>query len=124
MNVVDSCGWLEYFGRGMHAEQYAALIRNTAELVVPTVCIYEVFKRIALQRNDEEALKAIGWMSLGHVVDLTQEIALLAATLSMEHKMPMAGSMILATANLYNAILWTQDEHFKGIEGVQYVEKI
>jgi len=91
---------------------------------VPTVCIYEVFKRIALQRNDEEALKAIGWMSLGHVVDLTQEIALLAATLSMEHKMPMADSMILATANLYNAILWTQDEHFKGIEGVQYVEKI
>jgi predicted nucleic acid-binding protein len=123
MNVVDSCGWLEFFGRGNLGEHYAPLICNTAELVVPTVCIYEVFKQIAVQRDEEEALKAMGWMSLGNVVDLTQDIALLAATLSMAHELPMADSMILATAQRYHAILWTQDDHFKGMDGVQFVQK-
>ena len=123
MNVVDSSGWLEYFGKGAHKKQFAPLIHNTAELVVPTVCIYEVFKWIALQRDEEDALKAMGWMSLGHVVDLNQEMALLAATLSIQHKLPMADSMILATARICAAILWTQDEHFMGLEGVQYIEK-
>jgi toxin FitB len=123
MNVVDSSGWLEYFGGGTQAERFAPLIRNTAELVVPTICIYEVFKRIALQRDEEEALKAIGWMTLGHVVELDQETALMAATLSIDHRLPMADSMILATARLLDATLWTEDEHFVGLEGVQYIEK-
>ncbi len=123
MNVVDSSGWLEYFGKGPQGEFFAPAIRNTAELVVPTLCLYEVFKRLVLQRGEEDALQAIGWMALGQVVDLNQEIALLAATLSLEHSLPMADSMILATARLYDAVLWTQDAHFVGLEGVQYREK-
>ncbi len=123
MNVVDSSGWLEYFGKGSQGEFFAPAIRNTAELVVPTVCLYEVFKRLALQRGEEDALQAIGWMALGQVVDLNQEIALLAATLSLEHSLPMADSMILATARLYDAVLWTQDAHFVGLEGVRYRAK-
>ncbi len=123
MNVVDSSGWLEYFGKGSPGEFFAPAIRNTAELVVPTVCLYEVFKRLALQRGEEDALQAIGWMALGQVVDLNQEIALLAATLSLEHSLPMADSTILATARLYDATLWTQDAHFVGLEGVRYRAK-
>jgi predicted nucleic acid-binding protein len=123
MNVVDSSGWLEYFGKGAHGQLFAPLIRNTKELVVPTICIYEVFKRVAVQRDEEDALKAIGWMSLGKVVDLTQEIALHAAELSIRHRLPMADSIILATTLLNEAVLWTQDEHFAGLENVELVKK-
>jgi len=124
MNVVDSSGWLEYFGGGENAEAFARVIKKTADLVIPTISMYEVFKRIASQRDEEEALKAIGLMSLGSVVDLTQEIALNAAVLSMEHKLPMADSIILATARAEKATLWTQDEHFDGLEGVKYIKKV
>lgn len=123
MNLVDSSGWLEYFGKGANGAVFAPIIQNAAELIVPTVCIYEVFKRIALLRDEEEALQAIGWMTLGQIVELNQELAILAATLSLEKKIPMADSMILATAQTHHATLWTQDEHFKGMSGVQFVEK-
>lgn len=74
-------------------------------------------------RDEEEALKAVGWMSLGRVVELTQELSILAASLSLEKKLPMADSIILATAYGFDATLWTQDEHFRGMDGVQFVEK-
>lgn len=123
MNVVDSSGWLEYFAKGSNSEFFAPIIKATAKLVVPTVTIYEVYKRIILQRDEEEALSAIGWMSVALVADLTQELALAAADLSMEHKIPMADSIILATARMNDAVLWTQDEHFQDLAGVEYVEK-
>ena len=123
MNVVDSSGWLEYFGKGSNGEFFATAIRASAELVVPTISIYEVYKRIVVQRDEEEALSAIGWMAVGLVADLTQEIALTAADLSVEHKLPMADSIMLATARANNAALWTQDEHFKDLPDVKYVEK-
>jgi toxin FitB len=123
MNVVDSSGWLEYFGEGSNGEFFAPIIRDSAELVVPTISLYEVYKRIVLQRDEEEALSAIGWMTSGRVADLTLEIALIAADLSMEHKLPMADSIILATARANNATLWTQDEHFQGLPDVKFIEK-
>ena len=123
MNVVDSSGWLEYFGKGPNGEFFASAIEAGDQLVVPTISIYEVYKRIALQRDEEDALSAIGWMTVGMVADLTQEIALIAADLSMEHKLPMAHSIILATARANNAPLWTQDEHFKDLPDVKYVKK-
>jgi predicted nucleic acid-binding protein len=91
--------------------------------VIPTISMYEVYERIVLQRDEEEALSAIGWMAIGQVADLTQEIALMAADLSLEHKLPMADSIILATTRAYNATLWTQDQHFKDLADVKYVEK-
>ena len=123
MNVVDSSGWLEYFGKGENSAFFAPVIQEIEMLVVPTLSLYEVYKKIVLQRDEEEALSAIGWMAAGKIVDLTQEIALAAAVLSLEQKLPMADSVILATAQLYNATLWTQDEHFKEIEGVRYIAK-
>jgi predicted nucleic acid-binding protein len=123
MNVVDSSGWLEYFGKGPNGEFFAPVIRASDQLVIPTISMYEVYERIVLQRDEEEALSAIGWMAIGQVADLTQEIALMAADLSLEHKLPMADSIILATTRAYNATLWTQDQHFKDLADVKYVEK-
>ena len=123
MNVVDSSGWLEYFAGSTNASFFAPVVKVTDTLVVPTVCIYEVFKRLLAQRGEESALQAIGIMSLGIIADLTREIAVNAATISSEFKMAMADSIILATARTYDAILWTQDADFEGIGGVQFIEK-
>lgn len=123
MNVVDSSGWLEYFAKGENRAFFAPVVQQVDLLIVPTISIYEVFKRIALLRGEEDALLAIAWMSTGRVIDLTEKIALVAALLSMEHKLPMADSIILATAQAHEATLWTQDEHFQGIAGVEYIAK-
>lgn len=123
MNVVDSSGWLEYFGKAENSYFFAPVIQKADFLLVPVISMYEVYKKIVLQRDEEEALSAIGWMSTGKIIELTQELALSAAVLSMEYKLPMANSMILATARAYDATLWTQDEDFKDLEGVRYIEK-
>jgi len=123
MNVVDSSGWLEYFARGKNTQSFAATIQETDSLVVPTICLYEVFKRILSQRGEEEALLAVGIMSLGAIAELTQEIAINAAHISSELKLAMADSILLATARAHEATLWTQDADFAEIEGVKYIEK-
>ncbi len=123
MNVVDSSGWLEYFADGPGADFFAPAIENVSELVVPSISIYEVFKRVLQQRDEGSALQAIASMQQGTVVDLDVTIALHAASLSVELGLPMADSIMLATARAHNATLWTQDADFAGIEGVQYTEK-
>jgi predicted nucleic acid-binding protein len=123
MNVVDSSGWLEYFANGPNAEFFADAIENTDELIVPSISMYEVFKRVLQQRNEQDALQAIATMGQGRVIELDMEIALSSAKLSTELKLPMADSIILATARLHSAILWTQDSDLGVIEGVQYIQK-
>lgn len=123
MNVVDSSGWLEYFADGSNADFFAPAITDEANLVVPTICMFEVFKRLSLQRGKEAALQAMGMLYRGRLAALTDEIALQAALLSLDHKLPFADSIILATARTHQATLWTQDEHFKGLMGVEYIEK-
>jgi predicted nucleic acid-binding protein len=123
MNVVDSSGWIEYFINGANADLFASPILDSESLIIPTICLYEVFKRVLLQLGDDRALKTIGQMSLGTVVNLDRNTAMQAAQISLEFKLAMADSIILATARGYNATLWTQDEHFKGLEGVRYIEK-
>ncbi|MFC1508930.1 type II toxin-antitoxin system VapC family toxin, partial [Candidatus Omnitrophota bacterium] len=110
MNIVDSSGWLEYFTDGMNAEYFHEPLNNSESLIIPTIIIYEVFKVILRKRNENEALKSIALMRQGITVDLTEDIAILAAQTSIEHNMPMADSIILATARIYNATVWTQDE--------------
>jgi predicted nucleic acid-binding protein len=92
-------------------------------LIVPTICIYEVFKRVLLEFGEDTALQAIGFMTHGQEIDLDRQIAIEAAQISVERKLPMAEGIILATANAHDATLWTQDEHFKDIEGVRYIAK-
>ena len=123
MNVVDSSGWLEYFARGTNASFFAPVVKATDILVVPTVCMYEVFKRLLAQRGEEDALQAIGIMSLGIIADLTREIAVNAAYISSEFRIALADSIIMATTRANDATLWTQDVDFEGIGGVQYIEK-
>ena len=123
MNVVDSSGWIEYFDDGPNADFFTAPIRDVENLLVPAICAYEVFKRICLKLSEEDALRAIGFMSLGKEVDLNREIAISAAQISTELELAMADSLILATARAYNATLWTQDEHFKDIPGVKFIAK-
>lgn len=123
MNLVDSSGWIEYFINSANADLFASPIQDTENLIVPTICIYEVFKRVLLKLGDDRALKTIGQMSLGTVVDLDRNIAMQAAQISLEIKLAMVDSIIFATARTYHATLWTQDEHFKDLEGVRYIEK-
>lgn len=124
MNVVDSSAWLEYFADGPNADFFAAPIENTAELLVPTLCLYEVFKRILQQRNEGEALQAVAVMQQGTVLDLSANLALSAAKTSREEQLPMADSIILATARAHSATLWTQDADFEGKQGVEYRPRV
>lgn len=123
MNVVDSSGWLEHVADGPNANVFSPILENTAELVVPTISIYEVFKRILQQRGEDAALQVAVSMHQGRVVELDTSLALTAAKLSANLKLPMADSVMLATARAYGAVLWTQDVHFKDIDGVRYFPK-
>ena len=121
MNVVDSSGWLEYFADGANAAFFAPAIERPSALVVPTISLYEVFKRVLQQRDESEALRAVAVMQQGAVADLTAALALSAAKLSADRQLPMADSVMLATAIAYNALLWTQDVDFEGMQNVRYV---
>lgn len=123
MNVVDSSGWLEYFSDSENASFFAKTIQDTDNLIVPTICIYEVFKRMTTLQGKDSALRAVGVMSLGKVIDLNLQISLSAAKISLEYKLALADSVILAIARANDATLWTQDEHFKDLEDVKYIEK-
>jgi len=123
MNLVDSCGWLEYFADGPNADFYAAALENTGRLIIPTICLLEVFKRILQQRGEDAALQAAAVMHQGLIVSLDAGLALRAAKIGNEFKLPLADSVILATAQTYHAVIWTQDAHFKGIEGVRYTDR-
>ncbi len=123
MNVVDSSGWLEYFANGPNAGFFAGPIEATRELIVPTISILEVFKRVLEQRGEDDALQATALMKQGGVIDLTVRVAVEAAKIGRELKLPLADGVMLASARLNNAILWTQDADFKGIEGVRYAAK-
>lgn len=120
MNVVDSSAWLEYFANGPNADFFAPAIEKTADLLVPSLTLYEVFKRIRQQRDEGSALQAVAVMQQGTVIDLDAFLALTAARLSIEHQLPLADSIILATARARGAKLWTQDADFKGMKGVEY----
>jgi Predicted nucleic acid-binding protein, contains PIN domain len=122
VNVVDSSCWLEFLAGTELGRQFAPLIQKSEELIVPTVTIYEIFRKVALT-SEEDALKAVALMTNGSVIDLSQELAINAALLSHEHHLPMADAMILSTARAFNATLWTLDAHFKDIEGVKWFEK-
>lgn len=123
MNIVDSSGWLEYFADGANAGFFAASIEATSELLVPALSLYEVFKRVMQQRGEGDALQAVALMQQGQVVELSPSLVLAAARLSLEHRLPMADSIMLATAKKFDATLWTQDVDFEGIPGVQYKAK-
>jgi len=119
MNIVDSSGWLEYFSDGPNAEYYTQPLQNPSDLIVPSITIYEVFKVVLREANENNALQAIAAMQKGTVIDLTTSIAVNAAKLSLNHHLPMADSIILATAKKYDCLIWTQDSDFEGLPNVK-----
>lgn len=123
MNLVDSSGWLEYFADGPNANKFSTPLKDFNSLVLPTICIYEVFKVVLRERGEEDALQVIAVMRQGIIVNLTPEISLLAAKRSLDYQIPMADSIVLATALFYEATIWTQDDDFKGIKSVKYFPK-
>jgi predicted nucleic acid-binding protein len=123
MNIVDSSGWLEYFAEGGNADFFAPAIEDTKNLLVPVICLYEVFKKLLQQSGVNEAQLHVSDMKQGKIVEIDESLALSAAKLSADLKLPMADSLILATARANDATLWTQDEHFKDLDGVRYIEK-
>ncbi len=120
MNVVDSSAWLEYFADGPNAQFFAAAIERVSRLVVPSIVLLEVFKRVLQQRNEGDAFQAIALMHQGEVVDLDAALALSAGRLGLELKLPLADSVVLATARHHNAVVWTQDADFKRLDRVRY----
>ncbi len=123
MNLVDTSGWLEYMFEGPNATLFAPPIEDTANLVVPVICLYEVFKKVLQVADESRALKAIGHMKLGHTIELTEDLALNAALLSIRHTIPMADAFIYATTLQQSATLWTQDSHFQHLPHVEYFAK-
>lgn len=123
MNVVDSSAWLEYFADGPRAGEFARTVEAPRNLLVPSITLFEVFKRVAQQRDEGSALQCIAVMQQGEVIDLDAALALEAASTSLQYKLPLADSVVYATARRGNAVLWTQDADFDGLPGVRYFEK-
>ena len=123
MNIVDSSGWLAYFADEPNAKHFMTPLSDAATLVVPTVTIYEVFKVVLRESGENDALQAAAAMQKGTVVALTVPLAIAASKLSIEHALPMADSLILATAREFNALIWTQDSDLKNINNVKYFPK-
>ncbi len=123
MNVVDSSGWIEFLGGGPNADFFAAAISDASRLVVPTISVFEVCRWTRRELDSRRALEAMALMQQGSIVELNSTLAMSAARLSLELKLPMADSIILATARAQDATLWTQDDDFEGIEGVKYITK-
>lgn len=123
MNLVDSSAWLEYLAGGAQAGQFAAAIEDVVALLVPTIVLLEVTRRVLQQRGEDEALQVAAVLHQGQVVALDGALALSAAQLGVAHKLPLADSIIYATAKQYDATVWTMDADFAALAGVRYFPK-
>jgi len=122
MNVVDSCGWIEYFTNSPYAGFYASPIEEIENLIVPVICLVEVFKKIRMEKSESAALTAVAHMRQGKVVPLTESIGLKAASLGIEYQLPLADSIIHAVGVITDSTVYTQDAHFRGLRNVEYLE--
>lgn len=123
MNVVDSSAWLSYFAGDGNADVFSAPIEAIDQLLVPSITLTEVFKVVFRQRGEDMALEAIAHMQQGRVISLDSELSLDAAKFGVDYKLPLADSIIYATGQKYNALIWTQDADFKSLGGVKYYPK-
>ncbi len=124
MNVVDSSGWLEYLAEEPNADFFAPALLEIEALLVPAIAILEVGKVVHRERGEQAAIQTMALMEQGTVIDLDAELARSAVALAIAHHLPLADSIILATARAFRADVWTQDSDFKGIPGVHYIEKV
>ena len=123
MNLVDSSCWLEYFAGSRVGDEVSSVIEDTDHLLVPSIIVYEVFKKLILELDEDKAIYAVAHMKQGHIVNLDTDLAIYAAKIGKDNKLAMADSIIYAITKKYNALLWTQDKHFKDLKSVKYFEK-
>ena len=123
MNIVDTSGWLEYIGETDRAKFFIEPIESISNLIVPSIILYETFKKLILESDENKALISLAHMQQAKIIDIDSSIALYAAKLSIDYKLPMADSIIYAIAKKYNAIIWTQDQHFESLENIKYFPK-
>jgi toxin FitB len=123
LNVVDSSGWIEYFTESPNAEFFAAAIEDTEHLLVASLSVLEVFRWVFREHGESAALRAVALMQQGQLIELDATLAVRAAKLGLQHKLPLAISVMLATADAFGATLWTQDADFENIPGVEYRPK-
>ena len=123
MNVVDSSAWLSYFASDTNSAVFAEPIEKLPELLVPSITITEVFKNVMRQRGEEAALIVTAHMKQGKVIPLDSDLAMDAAKFGVVHKLPLADSIIYATAQKYSAVLWTQDNDFEALSNVRYISR-
>jgi predicted nucleic acid-binding protein len=124
MNIIDSSFWLEYFAGTDSGNIVSEIVEDTNSLIIPTITLYEVFKKLLLETTEDDALFCRAHLKQGNIINLNDELSLFASKLSLEFKLPMADSIIYATNLKYNCVLWTQDRHFSGLNFVNYFEKI
>jgi len=123
MNIVDSSCWLEYLADSKVGNLVSGAIEDLNSLLVPSITLYEVFKKLLIEKDEDSALLAIAHMKQGLVINLDPDLSIFSAKIGKDYKLPMADSIIYATAKKYNCILWTQDKHFKDLEDIRYFEK-
>jgi predicted nucleic acid-binding protein len=123
VNVVDSSGWIEYLSGGPNAAFFRGPIEDEADLLVPSLSLFEVYRHLVRHVGRDEALPVVAAMRQGTVVDLDDRLALAAAELSVDTKLALADSILLATARAHGAVFWTQDADFEGLEGVRLRRK-
>ncbi|MCX6156001.1 MAG: type II toxin-antitoxin system VapC family toxin [Candidatus Kapabacteria bacterium] len=123
MKIADSSVWLEYFADTTLAQSLEPIISETSELLVPSVTIYEVFRKTLIERTEHEAMTIISYMKKGKIIPLDDILALNAAYYGVKFKLPFADSVIYTVALNYNATLYTLDKHFQGLEHVEYFAK-
>ena len=122
MILVDSFGWIEYLAGGQLAERYEEYLGNLAEVITPTIVLYEVYRKLRRERKEEETLLVVAQIMKTRMVPLTEEIALSAAEISLKHTLPMADAIVYATAMREACLVVTSDPHFQGLEDVIYLE--
>jgi len=123
MLILDSSCWLEYFLDGKGADRYAGQIETRAEIIIPAIVLHEVFKVVMRASSEDSALAAAGALQQFPVIPVDENVAMYSARLGQEYGLAMADSMILATAQIHHATLWTQDADFKKLPNVKYFEK-
>lgn len=123
MNIVDSSCWLEFFAGTEVGELVSSAIEDTDSLYVPSITLYEVFKKLLIETDEDRALLAVAHMKQGKVIELDSDLSIYSAKIGTEYKLAMADSIIYATARKFNCLLWTQDKHFKELEAVKYFAK-
>jgi predicted nucleic acid-binding protein len=121
MILVDSCGWLEFFTDGPLADAYFSYLKKTREIITPTIVLYEVYKKIKKERNEEKALLASAQIKETQIINFSEYIALTAADISLSHSLPMADAIVYATASMKKAKVVTSDQHFKPLKNVIFI---